>query len=232
MSDRRRTRRSPGEPQYEAPIRAVKRAGAESLGLMTSWAYRDDPRRLGFTLARYKFVAKMLSGSKHVLEAGCGDGFASRVVLQEVGALTAVDFDGRFVADANARMRDPWCFVCLRHDLLKGPVPGSFDGAYCLDVLEHIPATQERSFLANLIEPVTEHGVVIIGMPSLQSQAYASAQSREGHVNCKDQRELKVLMQRFFHNVFVFSMNDEVVHTGFAAMSHYNLALCCSKRRP
>jgi len=32
-------------------------------------------------------------------------------------------------------------------------------------------------------------------------------------------------MQRFFHNMFMFSMNDEVVHTGYHAMAHYNLAL-------
>ena len=51
----------------------------------------NDPKRLTFTLARYKFVAKMLAGYGHVLEVGCGDGFATRIVVQDVGALTAVD---------------------------------------------------------------------------------------------------------------------------------------------
>jgi hypothetical protein len=37
-------------------------------------------------------------------------------------------------------------------------------------------------------------------------------------------------MKRFFKNVFMFSMNDEVVHTGYSKMSHYNFALCCGKR--
>jgi 2-polyprenyl-3-methyl-5-hydroxy-6-metoxy-1,4-benzoquinol methylase len=228
----RTTRRPPlGEAQHEDPIRQVRKRGAERLGLMTSWAYYDDPKRLAFTLARYKFVAKMLSGCRHVLEAGCGDAFASRIVLQEVGALTAVDFDRRFVADAKARMCRKWRFTCLQHDLLEGAVAGSFDGVYCLDVLEHIPAKDEQRFLVHMIEPLVAHGVAIVGMPSLQSQAYASAQSRSGHVNCKDQGELRKLMRAFFHNVFMFSMNDEVVHTGFAAMSHYNLALCCGKKK-
>jgi len=35
----------------------------------------------------------------------------------------------------------------------------------------------------------------------------------------------------YFANVFIFSMNDEVVHTGFGKMSHYNIALCCGPRR-
>jgi 2-polyprenyl-3-methyl-5-hydroxy-6-metoxy-1,4-benzoquinol methylase len=232
MMPRAQRRKRRGEAQYETSIREVRRRGSERLGLMTSWAFRDDPKRLTFTLARYKFVAKMLSGCRHVLEAGCGDAFASRIVLQEVGALTAVDVDDRFVADARARMSRKWRFVCLQHDMLEGAVAGTFDGVYCLDVLEHIPAERETAFLANMIKPLVAHGVAIVGMPSLQSQAYATAQSRAGHVNCKDQRDLRKLMQAFFHNVFMFSMNDEVVHTGYAAMSHYNLALCCGKKTP
>jgi len=38
-------------------------------------------------------------------------------------------------------------------------------------------------------------------------------------------------MDRHFYNVFLFSMNDEVVHTGFYPMSHYLLAMSCGLRR-
>lgn len=219
-----------GEKQYQKPIEEVRRRGAERLGLMTSWAYRDDPKRLAFTFARYKFVAKMLAGCESVLEAGCGDAFVSRVVRQSVKRLTAVDFDRRFIDDANSHRSNRWPIECFQHDLLDGPVPGQFDGIYSLDVLEHIPQSKERRFLDNLVAPLTAHGVLIVGTPSLQSQAYASVQSKAGHVNCKDQSELGALMRHYFHNVFLFSMNDEVVHTGYAAMSHYNLALCCDRR--
>lgn len=219
-----------GERQYQAPIREIKARGQERLGLMTSWAYLEDPKRLAFTFARYKFVAKMLAGCEQVLEAGCGDAFASRIVRQSVRNLTAVDFDPNFVADANSRKNERWPIECFQHDLLDGPVPGSFDGIYSLDVLEHIPKLKERRFLDNLVAPLVAHGVLVVGMPSLQSQSYASPQSKEGHVNCKDQNDLRDVMRRYFHNVFVFSMNDEVVHTGYHAMSHYNLALCCGKK--
>jgi hypothetical protein len=37
-------------------------------------------------------------------------------------------------------------------------------------------------------------------------------------------------MERYFHAVFLFSMNDEVVHTGFAPMAHYLIAVCTGKR--
>ncbi len=223
------TKKTKGERQYQDPIREIQERGRESLGLMTSWAYRDDPKRLAFTFSRYKFVAKMLAGRKHVLEVGCGDCFATRIVAQEVGQVTAVDFDRDFIADATARLAPDSRITAKFHDMLDGPVAGSFDGVYSLDVLEHIDAAVEERFVANMIAPLQPHGVAIIGMPSLQSQSYASPQSVEGHINCKDQRDFKTLMARYFHNVFMFSMNDEVVHTGYAAMSHYNLAVCCEK---
>jgi hypothetical protein len=64
-------------------------------------------------------------------------------------------------------------------------------------------------------------------MPSLESQTYASPQSKEGHVNCQSGDELKKNLQGYFENVFIFSMNDEVIHTGYYPMAHYLLALCC-----
>jgi 2-polyprenyl-3-methyl-5-hydroxy-6-metoxy-1,4-benzoquinol methylase len=218
------------EKQYQIMLEYRRQRGLESLGLMTSQAWYDDPKRLAFTLSRYKFVAKMLSGANHVLEVGCADAFGTRIVVQDVKQLTAVDFDPLFVEDTNARMGDRWKFVCTTHDMLQGPYRGEFDGMYALDVLEHILPANEERFLANMAASLTEHGVMIIGMPSLESQIYASPLSKEGHVNCKTMPDLKQTLQRHFHNVFMFSMNDEVVHTGFHKMAHYLFALCCGKK--
>src|SRR5262245_61264133 len=130
----RRTR----EPQYNIMLEKIAQKGPEPFGLMTNQAWDDDPKRLTFTLARYKFVAKMLSGKGRVLEIGCADAFGTRIVLQEVGELTAVDFDPVFIEDVKQRMSDKWPFTCFVHDMLRGPVEGGFDGIYALDVLEHI----------------------------------------------------------------------------------------------
>jgi cyclopropane fatty-acyl-phospholipid synthase-like methyltransferase len=219
-----------GEMQYQEAIDLFRTKGFERMGFVSSWAYLDDPKRLAFTFSRYKFVAKMLQGCARVLEVGCGDAFFSRVVRQDVGHLTAVDFDADFVADAIERGSDKWPIEVKMHDMLQGPVDGVFDGAYSLDVLEHINASDEDRFLTNVVASLECHGTLIIGMPSLQSQTYASAHSKMGHVNCKDQRDLRMLLQKYFHNVYAFSMNDEVVHTGYHAMAHYNLVLCCSRR--
>jgi 2-polyprenyl-3-methyl-5-hydroxy-6-metoxy-1,4-benzoquinol methylase len=199
--------------------------GLTSLGLTTNQVWHDDPRRLLFILARYKFVSKMLSGKRQVLEVGCGDAFGTRIVLQEVGAICAIDFDPVFVMDVNQRMEERWKFDCRTHDILSGPVDGPFDAAYTLDVIEHIARVDEERFLSNITRSLGENGILIVGTPSLQSQPYASQASKEGHINCKDHKELKGLMLRHFHNTFIFSMNDEVVHTGFYPLAHYLFAI-------
>ena len=217
-----------GEPQYQERIARTIAQGPERLGLMTSWAYLEDPKRIAFTVARYKFVAKMLAGFGRVLEVGCGDAFATRIVLQAVKELVAIDRDPAFVADALERMRPEWPYEIRAHDLRDSPVEGWFDAVYALDVLEHVDPDLEDAFLRNMIAGLGSAGVAILGLPSIQSQTFAASDS--GHVNCKDQAALGVTMRRYFGNVFLFSMNDEVIHTGFGPMSQYNIALCVGPR--
>jgi len=219
------------EPQYMLLFDVKRERGVARLGLMINEAWQRDPKRMLFVLARYKFVAKMLSGTQRVLEIGCADAFGTRLVQQEVKHVTAVDFDPIFIQDVNDRTDRHWPLEARVHDLVKdGPVPGTFDAAYSLDVLEHIAKHDEHTFITNAIALLAEQGVFIVGTPSLESQRHASPQSREGHVNCKSGHELKETMLRYFHNVFMFSMNDEVVHTGFMPMAHYLFAVCCGKR--
>lgn len=219
------------DPVNQVVLEVRDRVGLARFGLMQNQAWHDDPRRLAFTLSRYKFVAKMLSGRGQVLEIGCGDGFCARVVKQEVAELVIVDFDPLFIEDARSHMDSAWPYEARVHDILRGPVEGRFDAAFTLDVLEHIPPALEGRFLRNLVDCLDDHGVAIVGTPSLESQAYASPPSRAGHVNCKTAPDLKRTLQQYFHDVFVFSMNDEIVHTGFHKMAHYLMALCCSPRR-
>jgi hypothetical protein len=117
----------------------------------------------------------------------------------------------------------------LCHDFCHSPLNDKvhlFDGAYLLDVLEHIPSIDEEHFFANLCQSLAPAAKVVIGMPSIESQVYASAGSKAGHVNCKTKEELKSSLSCFFTSVFCLSMNDEVVHTGFNRMANYIFAVC------
>lgn len=220
------------EPQYNMVFDVAKRHGIAQFGLMANESWNQDPRRTVFTLARYKFVSKMFAGRQRVLEVGCADAFGTRIVQQTVGKVTAVDFDPVFIEDAKRRMNPNWPFETFVHDLLAGPVPGSYDALYALDVLEHIMPADEHQFLANAVAALDPTGVAIFGMPTLESQTYASPQSKAGHVNCKTGEALQKTLEQHFHTVFVFSMNDEVVHTGYFRMANYVLGLCSHRKGP
>jgi len=219
------------EPQYEIQFKSLKEQGAIALGPTTSHLWRSDPKHLLFFLSRYKFVAKVLAGKKNILEVGCGDGFGSRLVTQNGAKLVGADFDPLFVEDA--QKREAWDLdrTFLVADLLEGSVEGHFDGIYSLDVIEHIDPKDETLFLKNAIKPLSDDGVLVVGTPSLESQSYASVWSKAGHINCRSGEDWRKRFSELFENVFVFGMNDEVVHTGFLPMSHYLFFVCTGKKK-
>lgn len=221
----------PKEKQYVKYFDTGGGEGKEVLGRMATNRWRSDSKLLGVTLSRYKFVSKMFTGFESVLEIGAADGWYSRVVLNEVRALTLSDFDKIWLEDFESQevytIRGTEYLI---HDFAKQKLDRSFNGIYALDVLEHIQPTNQRRFLSNVCSSLLPKGVAIFGMPSAESQVYASEGSKIGHVNCQSGNELKENLSEYFNNVFVFSMSDEVVHTGFMPMAHYLLALCVSPK--
>lgn len=220
-----------GEPQYQGQIAEFERLGPPEMGPMTGQVWRGDPRRLVFLLARYKFVSKMLVGKRNAIEFGCGDAFGMRIVLQTVGTVHGIDFDRVFIewAQRNAEREQLRCTFEVV-DFLERPPSGRYDAAYSLDVIEHIPEAREHVYVDRLADVLEPGGVCIVGSPNATSAAYASPESAAGHINLKSAETLRATLARRFTNVFIFSMNDEVVHTGFAPMAHYLFALCVGVR--
>jgi len=218
------------EPQYNDCLQVIDQHGLAQLGIMSNQVWHDDPRRLVFMLSRYKFVSKMLSGRKRVAEIGCGDAFGSRIVKQEVAELQVYDIDPVFIKDIKERASKKWQFSPAVHDILTGPLPVKQNAIYSLDVIEHIEPAKEHLYIDHIKRSLEPHGVAIIGAPTLESQAYASPQSKLGHINCKSGEDFRLFFEKNFHQVFIFCMNDEVVHTGFYPMAHYLFAMCCDPK--
>ncbi|OUU21232.1 MAG: hypothetical protein CBB97_16605 [Candidatus Endolissoclinum sp. TMED37] len=61
--------------------------GQTSLGMNSNFMWNIDPKKLFISMARYKFVSRVLEGKKNVLEIG-GEPFRSRIVKQNVKNLT------------------------------------------------------------------------------------------------------------------------------------------------
>ena len=213
------------EPQYQWQVEMLEENGPVTMGLTSGSTYLTDPRRLVFLLSRYKFASKMILGKRDVLEIGCGDGFGSQLLTQTVQTYTGLDIDEVFVEDAKARFSKDPSKTFVRHDILKdGSTAETFDSAVSLDVLEHIPASSEETYFSNICQSLAPDAIFVVGMPSIESQPYASG-GGAGHINCKTGEELLELTKEFFENALLFSMNDEVVHTGYLRMAHYILCV-------
>ena len=214
------------EPQYQVQIEALNQKGPVEMGPTASHSWRSDPRRLVFFLSRYKFCSKMLAGKRKALEVGCGDGFGMRIVLQSVPFVQGIDFDPAFIdwARKHAKFENLNCDFSLL-DVTRKPLPGKYDCAYSLDLIEHIEKKKEPLFWKNVLAALTEDAIFIVGTPNGSASAHASTWSQEGHVNLQTHETLCESMAKRFKNVFVFSMNDEVVHTGFYPMAHYLFAI-------
>jgi hypothetical protein len=217
-------------PQYSRSVELKNTIGLTPLGMLANQIWHDDPQCLAFLLARYKFVAKMLNGRHDVGEVGCGDAFGARIVLQEVDKVSVYDPDRIFVEDVRARHDDRWPLQAHIHDIIESPLPRRHDALFSLDNIEYLTPKDEHAYIANLRGSLTDDGVLIIGTRSLESQPYASSSSKAERRNCKSGQELKVLFEQYFSRVFVFSMNDEVVHTGFYPMAQYLFVMCTAPK--
>ena len=201
-----------------------------SLGPYFSFIVRKSPRRLLHLLSYYKFAAKMIGPGKRVLDVGCSEGFGTILLAEAAETCLGVDLDADAIAVANATVASERLRFTVMNVLDEDP--GRFDAVVTLDVIEHIYQQHEDAFVARLAAVLDEHGVLLIGTPNITSDQYANAHTKKGHVNLFSADRLRDLAREHFNNVFMFSANDEMVHTGFAPLAHYLIALCVSPRRP
>ena len=201
------------------------------LGPWASEDLRNDPKRLSFVLSRYKFVSKMLSGYDFVVEIGCGDGLGLPIVAQTVEKLVAVDWEEQIISGNIERLGFLDNVQYQVADLTKKKLDVRADAIYSVDVIEHIDPKFEKNFMENQTSMLSKSGVMIVGTPNITASSYASPQSEVGHINLKSYEGLCSLMRDYFENVFMFGMNDEVLHTGFGPMCQYIWGLGAGVRK-
>jgi 2-polyprenyl-3-methyl-5-hydroxy-6-metoxy-1,4-benzoquinol methylase len=197
-----------------------------------------DPKRIAFFMARYKFAAKMLRDCSSIIDVGCGSGMGTLTYLSDTGAkhVLGVDFEQVVIDHAvnhlcaavqKLRPEDVERLTFACRDFSAGPYArGVHDGLSCMDVIEHVEPEKAWQFIQRIAATLTDNGIAVIGTPSLAGSAYASAHSQIGHINLYDPDRFRAELGQHFRHVFLFSMNDEIVHTGFDKMAHYLMALC------
>ncbi|MFC1987020.1 class I SAM-dependent methyltransferase [Chloroflexota bacterium] len=214
--------------------KAKKYMGSQRVELGPYYTYNllHVPRHLFFSFSRYKFAARLIGEfpKMNVLELGCNEGLGTLLLAGEFHKLTGVDLDKDAVQWAKSNLEKGDSNIVFKHDNFLGKVYGKFDVVVALDVIEHIPKEQEIDFFQTATSNLDDDGYCIIGTPNITASQYSSEPSKIGHVNLFSAERLRDTLRQYFKNVFLFGMNDEVVHTGFYPMSHYLISLSCGKK--
>ena len=196
------------------------------LGAWASYSYMNDPKHLTFALSRYKFVSRMLRNVKgRVLEVGCGDGLGVPITAQNLKHLIIADWDSRNVETVKERLgfAKNISYAVIDFNNKQWSEKQKVQAVYMIDVIEHVDPQNEDKFMRNVLSSIgtKKNAVCIIGTPNIVAASYASPQSAIAHINLKSFETLNDTMEKYFENVFLFGMNDEVVHTGYDSMCHY-----------
>jgi len=185
---------------------------------------KDNLLRMLIRLARYKFVSKMIKQTDCLLEAGCGSGVGAIFLGQNCRRVIGVDSSELEIGEAKKiNRRDNVSFMC--EDIYNFPVQERFDVVVSLDVIEHMDAAAGEKFLAHLRRYLKPDGMLVLGTPSIYSYEYQGELSKAAHIKLYDQEELQDVVEKFFLRTLCFSMNDEMVHTGFPKMAWYYFVL-------
>ena len=188
-----------------------------------------------FILARYKFALKMMANRQNlkILDLGCNDGLGDLMIWQDCQCdqVVGVDFDEDAIQWANENLKQEGLSF-IQGDFMGIDVfPQGGDCVVSLDVIEHIPVEQEDMYFQTVCRNLKDDGFAVIGTPNVTMVPYSSPWNKIAHINNYDQKRLYDAMSRYFENVFIFGMNDEVLHVGMYPMTCYIMALGCGKKR-
>lgn len=195
--------------------------------ISTDIPFMKSPMMFGIKLARYKFSAKMLSCQDIVLDLGCGNGYGAFFFSHFAKRVFGVDIaiDAKKLSAKWARENIEFLNGDI-NDLPPAVLSQAFDSIVSLDVIEHLPKENGVAMVRQSRDILNERGLLILGAPSTHSRKYRSQQSKDQHLYEYDPEELREICEKFFPRTLLFTMNDEMVHTGFSKLAWYFFILC------
>jgi hypothetical protein len=233
-------------------------AALPTQGLQSSPAWQANDVQLASHFAHYRFVAALMGARHDVAEYGCASPAGTRLVLQQSRRMLLLDSRPLVVGDVQRRFQDKVRLEVRLHDILSMPSPRQVDSIYSINFLQYISRDDEDNFVRNLRDSLSrDFDFVLVGSPSygagistgpqytpgdntpqvivaqLNQQA-PPCQSMSAPDKAKVYRrtgaELKALMQRFFQNVYMFSMVDDFAQPGIRSSAEHVFALGCGKK--
>jgi SAM-dependent methyltransferase len=156
-------------------------------------------------LVAYRYAAALVAG-KRVLDAGCGEGFATQTLADAATSVVGADYHAEAIGTACSRwQRSNLAFRVL--DLAAAEPDDAFDVVLNFQVIEHIP--DDRGFVSKLARWLKPGGTLMLTTPNkLQSFSENPCHLREYTAD-----ELRALLAAAFSKVELLGVfgNERVV---------------------
>jgi len=189
-----------------------------------TYLLRENLMMFLIKLARYKFIMRLLRKSDTVLDVGCSRGYGSLFLSQHCKRVLGIDGDAAALKDArHLGQRENLEFKQENFFSLSASL--KYDAVVAVDVIEHLDEKTGAQFIGKTCKHLKKNGLCIIGTPSIYASPYESEWNRKAHIKMYDQEELSLLLGKFYGRTLAFSMNDELVHTGFPKLAWYYFAI-------
>lgn len=161
-------------------------------------------------LAAYEHARTLASG-KHVLDAGCGEGFGTQTLTGVAAAVKGIDYSPIAIDVCRTKWRHPkLSFECV--DLTKATSEvETFDLVLNFQVIEHIE--DPRPFLRGLKARIGQGGRLMLTTPNRLS----TFSENPYHVREYTASELRSLLAEMFSSVELLGMHGNAKVTAFDA---------------
>ena len=216
---------------YAAEVRKIYNDFPDGVCLSPEYAHflQNDTLRLLIRLARYKFIARLIKKEDSILEVGSGSGMGSIFLGQHCKKVRGIDIKESEVNDAIA-LNKRSNVEFSKEDLFDIDVKELYDVIVSLDVIEHMPDGLDAKLIETKLKHLKDSGMIIVGTPSHYSYEHQSAISKASHFKCFDLPDLEKLVGKYVQRTLSFSMNDELVHTGYYKMAWYYFVIGFGKK--
>jgi len=113
--------------------------------------------------SRYQFARNLLCG-RRILDAGCGEGYGARYLMQAAESACGIDIDPRAAAYAQRRYGRPNLAYIAMDCCRLAFADGSFDFISSFEVIEHFRAVDD--FLSEIHRVLAPSGVFVVSTPN------------------------------------------------------------------